>query len=290
MRLCTPVSLSLAAAAALLGGAASPVHAAPAHAVHAVPAHALYPALGHGVHAVPARALHVSPVPAGRAAAASPCAGSDDRQFPITTRIVDGPGSYDAGGGYGTWSIELTNTTRSACTGIHPVVVLVDGERELKPSQPRLEFYEGARPRAVRFERTDQDELVGVFDDGFAGFTVQPGQTLTVRVRLALTSDAVPNDITANAAVVQRRADDGDWIGQSNDYRFRVRAASEPEGTAEPGGDDPSATASPAPDGRLSFADELARTGLTTPRGALAATSFLLVVAGTALVMVRRRR
>ncbi|GGT14096.1 hypothetical protein [Streptomyces chromofuscus] len=247
MRLCTPVTLSLAAAA-LLGGAASPVHAAPG----------------------------------------SDCTASDNRQFPITTRIPGGPGSYDAGGGYGTWTIELTNTTQSLCTDIHPVVVLVDGKRALKPSQPRMEFYEGARPRPVRFERTDQDELVGAFGDGFAGFTVPPGQTLTVRVRLAMTSDAVPNDVTANAAVVQRRDDDGDWVGQSNDYRFRVRA--EPKGAAEPDGDPSATSTAAAPDGHLSFADELARTGLTTPRGALAAASFLLVVAGGVLLLARRRR
>ncbi|GEC10075.1 hypothetical protein SSP24_77300 [Streptomyces spinoverrucosus] len=258
MRLCTPVPLSLClAAAALLGGAASPVHAA---------------------------------------AAGPDCAASDNRQFPITTRIHGGPESYDAGGGYGMWSIDLTNTTQSPCTGIHPVVVLVDGERALKPTQPRLEFYEGARPRPVRFERTDQDELVGAFGaigDGFAGFAVPPGQTLTVRVRLAMTSDAVPNDVTANAAVVQRREDDGDWVGQSNDYRFRVRAEGEAEVEAEAESDgavtpddDPSAV----PDGRLSFADELAGTGLITPHGALVAASFLLVVIGGALVVVRRRR
>ncbi|MBV7698720.1 hypothetical protein [Streptomyces sp. TRM70350] len=243
MRLCTSVPLSLClAAAALLGGAASPGHAAA------------------GPH----------------------CAASDDRQFPITTRIHGGPDSYDAGGGYGVWSIELTNTTKSPCTGIHPVVVLVDGERALKPTQSRLEFYEGARPRPVRFERTDRDELVGAFD-GFPGFTVPPGQTLTVRVRLAMTSDAVPNDVTANAAVVQRREDDGDWVGQSNDYRFRVRVDS--GGAAEPDDD-----SSAAPDGRLPFADELAGTGLTTPHGVLVAVSFLLVVAGGALLLVRRRR
>ncbi|MGW1540461.1 hypothetical protein ACWCPM_09495 [Streptomyces sp. NPDC002309] len=275
MRLCTPASLCLAAAAALLTGAVSSSHVAPAPTLHAAPT----------------PTLHAAATPTPHTAPTGDCTASDDRQFPITTRIVDGPASYDAGGGYGTWAIELGNTTRGACAGIHPVVVLVDGERELKPSQPRLEFYEGTRPRAVRFERTDRDELVGVFGDGFAGFTVPAGRTLTVRVRLALTSDAVPNDITANAAVVQRRADDGDWVGQSNDYRFRVRALPEPEreGNAEPG-DDPSAAESAAPDGGLSFADELARTGLTTPRGALAAASFLLVVTGTALVRVRRRR
>lgn len=267
MRLCTPVPLSASlclAAVALLGGAASPVHAA---------------------------------------AAGPDCAASDDRQFPITTRIHGGPDSYDAGGGYGMWSIDLTNTTQSPCTGIHPVVVLVDGERALKPTQPRLEFYEGARPRPVRFERTDQDELVGAFGalgDGFAGFAVPPGQTLTVRVRLAMTSDTVPNDVTANAAVVQRREDDGDWVGQSNDYRFRVRAEGEAEAEAEAepeesesdGAATPDDDPSAAPDDRLSFADELAGTGLTTPHGALAAASFVLVVIGGALVLVlvRRRR
>ncbi|MFB9462022.1 hypothetical protein [Streptomyces cinereospinus] len=254
MRLCTPVSLCLAAAA-LLGGAASPVRAAPG----------------------------------------PDCAAADDRRFPITTRIPGGPDSYDAGGGYGTWSIELTNTTGRTCTGIHPVVVLVDGERALKPSQPRLEFYEGPRPRPVRFQRTDQDELVGAFEEGFAGFTVPAGRTLTVRVRLAMTSDAVPNEVTANAAVVQRREDDGDWVGQSNDYRFRVRV--EPDGAAEPDDDPSSSASSPtssaaaptAPDRHRSLADELARTGLTTPHGALAVTASLLALTGGAL-LVRRRR
>ncbi|MET7927355.1 hypothetical protein ABZT43_25820, partial [Streptomyces sp. NPDC005349] len=31
----------------------------------------------------------------------------------------------------------------------------------------------------------------------------------------AFTSDARPNSVVANAAVVQRRGDDGDWVGQS---------------------------------------------------------------------------
>jgi hypothetical protein len=64
-----------------------------------------------------------------------------------------------------------------------------------------------------------------VFDDGdggFPGFSVGAGKTLSVRVRLAVAEDAVPNDVVANAAVVQRRGDDGDWVGQSNGYRFRI--------------------------------------------------------------------
>ncbi|MGC3003365.1 hypothetical protein ACPF8X_34580 [Streptomyces sp. G35A] len=194
MRLCTPVSFCLAAVAVVL-----PV-AAPAHAE--------------------------APLPA--------CASPDDRGFPLTARIHGGPASYTAGGGFGTWYLELTNTTGRACAGVHPVVVLVDEERALKPSQPVLEFYDGeGRPHPVRLETTDRDELVGAFaaeeEPGFAGFTVGPRKTLTVRVRLAVTSDAVPNEVTANAAVVQRHEDDGDWIGQSNDYRFRIDAAPAPE-------------------------------------------------------------
>lgn len=165
------------------------------------------------------------PAPAHADPAAAPaCATPEARTFPLTTRIHGGPPSYAAGGGYGTWYLELTNTTDRPCTGIHPVVVLVDEKRRLKPSQPLLEFYDGSRaqPHPVRFEATDRDELVGAFEDGFPGFTVGPKKTLSVKVRLAVTSDAVANRVTATAAVVQRRDDDGDWVGQSNDYRFAI--------------------------------------------------------------------
>ncbi|CAM5710391.1 hypothetical protein SGLAM104S_00289 [Streptomyces glaucescens] len=69
--------------------------------------------------------------------------------FPLTTRIHGGPPSYAAGGGYGTWYLELTNTTDRPCTGIHPVVVLVDEKRQLKPSQPLLEFSNGSAQLAA---------------------------------------------------------------------------------------------------------------------------------------------
>ncbi|MFJ1804705.1 MULTISPECIES: hypothetical protein [unclassified Streptomyces] len=293
MRLCPPVSLCLAVAAALLP--------APAHAE-----------AGPG------------------------CAGPDGADFPLTTRLHGGPASYRAGGGYGTWYLDLTNTTRRTCDGIHPVVVLVDAGRTLKPSQAHLEFYADGRPHPVRFEPTDEDELVGAFTDGptegpategpatgqvtgqatgqadgtdrFPGFTVGPGRTLTVKLRLALTSDTAPNAVTANAAVVQRHGDDGDWIGQSNDYRFAVEAAPDPgtadSGTADSGtGLDPAAptpgptlSATPAPDasaadtGRLSLADEaeeLARTGLTSPAILVTGTACLLA-AGALLLLARR--
>ncbi|MER6786450.1 LPXTG cell wall anchor domain-containing protein [Streptomyces sp. NPDC000658] len=295
MRLCPPVSLCLAAAAALLP--------APAHAE-----------AGPG------------------------CAGPAAGAFPLSTRIHGGPASYRAGGGYGVWYLDLTNTTRRTCAAIHPVVVLVDAGRTLKPSQPRLEFYADGRPYPVRFEPTDDDELVGAFiggsgDDasgGFPGFSVGPGRTLTVKLRLALAPDAEANSVTANAAVVQRHGDDGDWIGQSNDYRFSVEAGSAPAtsgATTDPtdptdptagatartpadptsdatsdatGGATTGAASPPAPRpdastadaGRLSLADEaeeLARTGLTSPAVLVAAAGCLLA-AGAALLLARRRR
>ncbi|WP_406459510.1 hypothetical protein OH768_32500 [Streptomyces sp. NBC_01622] len=233
--------------------------------------------------------LLVTAAPPGHAADTTPsCAAPDSRAFPLTTRIHDGPNTYEAGGGYGTWYLDLTNTTARRCTAIHPVVVLVDQQRALKPSQPRLDFYDGAgpRPHPVRFATTEKAELVGAFDDGFPGFTVDPGKTLTVKVRLALAPGTGPNEITANAAVVQRHADDGDWVGQSNDYRFDVESSPE-SSTPTPATTAPSATTPPAED--LSFADELARTGIGPAYLVLAATSVLLVTAG-ALLLARRRR
>ncbi|MFD1272794.1 hypothetical protein ACFQ51_16210 [Streptomyces kaempferi] len=185
-----------------------------------------------------ALALVLAPTPAhARVAPAVPgptCAAPDTRAFPVKTRIHGGPGSFEAGGGFGTWYIDLTNTTAHTCGDIHPVVVLVDGKRALRPKQTRMEFFEGEKPHPVTFETSDEDENVGAFDDGFPGFTVGPGRTVTVKVRLSVTSDAVPNDVVANAAVVQRRGDDGNWVGESNDYRFRIDGGDgDVPGTAE---------------------------------------------------------
>ncbi|MFG3721115.1 LPXTG cell wall anchor domain-containing protein [Streptomyces massasporeus] len=266
MRLCTPAPLRLAAAA--------------------VAAAALLPLPGaHPAHAD-------APAPS--------CAAPDDHTFPLTTRIHGGPDTYTAGGGFGTWYVDLTNTTDRTCTGIHPVVVLIDDKRALKSSQPRLEFFEGGQAHPVRFEKTGEDELVGAFadeEDRFAGFTVEPGGTVTVKVRLTLTSDAVPNDVTANAAVVQRHDDDGDWVGQSNDYRFGI---DDGESGTDTGRDNdtgtdtgteprPDSTASVPPrEDRFPFAEELARTGTGTQVAAAAAA--LLLTGGGVLLVARRRR
>ncbi|MBO0517558.1 hypothetical protein J0695_38270, partial [Streptomyces beijiangensis] len=93
----------------------------------------------------------------------------------------------------------------------HPVVVLTDRNRALKPGQIRMEFYDAdtGRWRPVSFEVTDEDELIGVFDDGFPGFTVGAGKTLTVKVRLGLTRDAASTEVLASAAVVAPALHDG---------------------------------------------------------------------------------
>ncbi|GAB2805405.1 hypothetical protein GCM10027073_42450 [Streptomyces chlorus] len=258
MRLCTPASLFMAAVAAILPTAA------------------------------PARAE--APPPA--------CATADEPDFPLTTRIHDGPETYRAGGGFGTWYLELTNTTDRSCGGIHPVVVLYDDKRALRASQSVLEFYTADRelPHAVHFETTDEDELVGALADddaGFEGFTVEAGRTLTVKVRLALTSDAVAGEVVATAAVVQRYEDDGDWVGQSDEYRFRIetRAETEPEPEAHEADPDGTGPTSSAPgDSRLPFAHELPGTGLGGLGAALAATALLLAAGSVVVLRGRRRR
>ncbi|GGN53720.1 hypothetical protein GCM10011579_012220 [Streptomyces albiflavescens] len=208
-------------------------------ALTATPALALAPA--------PALALTHTPVPASPRPT---CAAPDTRDFPIKTRIHGGPATYDVGGDFRTWYIDLTNTTAHSCASIHPIVVLVDAKGVLRPGQARLEFYEGERTHPVTFETSDEAENVGAFDDGFPGFTVGPGRTLTVKVRLSVTSDATaPNDVVANAAVVQRHNDDGDWVGESNEYRFRIQdeAQSESESESGIGSESPRPSRSPSP-------------------------------------------
>nr|WP_325100332.1 hypothetical protein [Streptomyces broussonetiae] len=293
MRLCTSLFLCLSAAAATVL-APAPVQAARA--------------------AGAARAVRADAPPA--------CVGADARAFPLAARIRGGPDSYEAGGGYGTWYIDLTNTTRRTCTGIHPVVVLVDDKRALRPDQPQLDFYDGSRARPVSFRTTDEQELIGVLDGaGFAGFAVPPGRTVSVKVRLALTSDTAPDQVTANAAVVQRRGDDGDWVGESNAYRFGIGPYADgteprPEGSRRDGVVEPrpagsrqgavstgtptSAASASVPDSSLPFAEaaeeagerarELGGTGLGLVHGLFAATVTLLGVGLGAFLLARRRR
>ncbi|WP_256103188.1 hypothetical protein [Streptomyces sp. ODS05-4] len=157
------------------------------------------------------------------------CGDPAAADFPIRTRILGGSDPYRPGGGFQRWSVELTNTTAQTCGNIHPVIVFTDRERSLRPAQIQLEFYEedgSGRKYPAAVETTDRHELVGVLDDradGFPGYTVPPGRTVTVPVRLAFTSDTEPDTVTVNAAIVQRRGDDGDWVGESADHRLTLR-------------------------------------------------------------------
>ncbi|MBT2443199.1 hypothetical protein J7E93_24515 [Streptomyces sp. ISL-36] len=160
------------------------------------------------------------------------CGKATDPDFPLATRIHGGPTLYVPGGDPRSFAVDLTNTTDRPCSSIHPVLVLADRDRVLRPAQIQLDFYDtGARRwRPVPFEETEEDENIGVFT-GFPGFEVPAGGTLTIPVRLAFRADAAPNEVVAGAAIVQRQGDDGDWVGESRDYRLRIG----PEGTEESG-------------------------------------------------------
>src|SRR5215218_895828 len=76
--------------------------------------------------------------PAAVRAAAPTCGARTAHDFPIRTRVHGGPGTYRAGGGPESWSVDLTNTTGKECRGIHPVIVLTDHGRSLRSSHVAL--------------------------------------------------------------------------------------------------------------------------------------------------------
>ncbi|MFE5793609.1 hypothetical protein ACFQ8C_13695 [Streptomyces sp. NPDC056503] len=209
--------------------------------------------------AAPAPAAAVAS-PAAEAPAPAPapapvCGAAADSGFPLETRIQDdGPAEYPAGGAFRTWELEVRNTTGRACAEVHPVLVLVDEGRVLRPEQIRLEFYdaEGDRWRPVAFEATEEAESVGAFT-GFGGFAVPARRAVTVPVRLAFRADAVPGEVVVNAALVQRRGADGDWVGRSGDHRLTIgppapAAPSRPPAPPVPSAPaDPTGAATPVP-------------------------------------------
>ncbi|WP_420033838.1 hypothetical protein ACN2WE_15710 [Streptomyces sp. cg28] len=207
-------------------------------------------------------------------------AAADGNRFPVDARIHPGPDTYHPGDERSHWSIGLTNTTRTSCSAIHPVLVLVDRGRRLKARQIRMEFHDGTRWRPVTFEHTDQDENIGVLDDGFPGFPVGAGKTVTVEVRLAFTAGTRPGRVVADAAVVQRRGDDGDWVGESGSYPFTI---------ADTGSAGDSDSPSPVDGTDPSLPDQLAETGRNASLAGLGATACALLVVGGALVLGSRR-
>ncbi|MEV4329571.1 hypothetical protein AB0K02_03380 [Streptomyces sp. NPDC049597] len=199
------------------------------------------------------------------------CGKAADPDFPIRTRIHGGPRTVHPGGGFQSVKLDLTNTTRELCHRIHPVVILTGRGPGLTADKVDVQFRDedAGRWRPVALERTSQDEIVGAFDDGFRGFVVPAGKTVTVKVRLALAADTAPNTVTVNAAVVQRKGNDGDWVGASGDYRFDVKEA--PEGSA-----------------LARSLDELATTGSRTAVRVAAAGAVIALGTGLLLLMSRR--
>ncbi|MFH8370277.1 hypothetical protein [Streptomyces sp. NPDC018031] len=199
--------------------------------------------LATAVSVVPARAAPPAAPDRDRAggAAYAPAPVCGDRgspDLPLRAELDEGPSRFPRGGYWRAWHLKVANTTRAACRAIHPVVVLTDRNRALRPAHIRFEFYDerADRWRPVRFETTDEDENVGVFaGKGFAGFTVPAGRTVTTALRSRFTGDAPIGPVTASVTTVQRRADDGDWVGQSADVSFRITARSGPERDADGG-------------------------------------------------------
>ncbi|MFE9820062.1 hypothetical protein [Streptomyces sp. NPDC005773] len=271
----------------------------------------------------PTSGLAPASVPGATSADQQPaCGGPKAADFPIDTRIHGGPDTYASGGGYGTWFLDLTNTTAESCRAIHPVLVLTDEDRALTSDQIQLEFSERAHPgveHRVSWETTDRDEHIGVFggggDDSFPGFTVPAGRTVTVQVRLAFTSDTSPGRITANAAIVQRQrtdsgstgeALDGEWVGESEDYPFTVveddgsgdltdDGTTDVPGEAEEddgltGRPDTSPVPRPVAPGRdPAGVPELARTGIQVPIPLPGLTVAGFLIGGGAVVLGARR-
>ncbi|MEU6315640.1 hypothetical protein, partial [Streptomyces sp. NPDC047014] len=166
------------------------------------------------------------PAPALPSRAQASCGEGKGTAFPIGARIRGGPAVYRTGGEPQTWYLDLTNTTASRCTAIHPVVVFTDKARALRPAHLRMDFDAPGGTFPASLERSDRDEIIAVFDggDAFPGYTVGPGGSLTVKVALAFAPDAPTGEVVADAALVQRKGDDGDWIGEAGGYRFSVAA------------------------------------------------------------------
>ncbi|MEU7023487.1 hypothetical protein ABZ990_22895 [Streptomyces sp. NPDC046203] len=256
-------------------------------AVPAVPALSAAPA----VSAPPVPA----PVPAPAASApavTAGCGAANARDFPIEAIIRGGPVDYPPGGGFRTWDLELTNTTTAPCRDLYPVLVLADRDRALRPAQIRAEFHdvEARAWRRIAFEGTDQDESVGVFGEvpatpgegrAFTGFTLPPGATLTVPVRLAFSAGAASEEVVVSAAVVRKRGDDGDWVGETGGYRLTIGSGDPDAGIApdtEPVTARPDPAAQPAapaathpaeqdasPDPRTSAVPAVPKTAPTAP-------------------------
>ncbi|MEV0277232.1 hypothetical protein AB0I22_12710 [Streptomyces sp. NPDC050610] len=228
------------------------------------------------------------------------CGAARGAEFPVSARIGGGPATYERGAGWRGWRLELRDATGAGCRAVHPVAVLADRGRALKPRDIRMEFYDAGARRwwPVRFVRTDEAENVGVFGGGssgapgFSGFTLPAGRSVVVPVRQRFTGAAPEGPVTENVTAVRRRAGDGDWVGQSGDYAFTVRRPDAHGGRlpGESAGHPSDGIGDGDADGRGSAPPALADTGSGTPLLGLGVASAVLVLGGGALLAGSRRQ
>ncbi|MFE7120397.1 hypothetical protein ACFU99_33720, partial [Streptomyces sp. NPDC057654] len=229
-------------------------------------------------------------------------------QSPVSARPAGGPDAYESGAGWRGWRLELRDATGEGCRAVHPVAVLADRGRALKPGDIRMEFYDvrERRWRPVRFVRTDAAQNVGVFGgapetpgassaSGFPGFTVPAGRTVVVPVRQRFTGTAPEGPVTESVTAVRRRSGDGAWVGGSGgsgDYAFTIRRPDAhggrrlpTEGARRSDGrsrEDDTRSRAPAP-------PVLADTGRGAPLVGLGVGAAVLVLGGGALLAGSRR-
>lgn len=258
----------------------------------------------------------------------TPTATAED--FPVRAQLTGGPAAYRTGDRPRGLSIRLSNTTRTARRDVHPVMVLVDRERALKPGSVSLQYRDpasgGGTWREVELQHTENDENVGVVggEEG-PGLTLGAGESVTVRLRMRFGSGTRPGHVAASATVMQRKGkEDGEWVGESAPYEFEIVAPpAEPgpgtgpdpgpgpgagpgTGTGPGPGPGPESGPRPGPEREWEWGSEPERAGPWTPPEAprplpeLAATGVALraaarlaaalLLGGATLVLVVRRR
>ncbi|GAA2090458.1 hypothetical protein GCM10009801_55390 [Streptomyces albiaxialis] len=156
------------------------------------------------------------------------CVAPGKARFALGTRVTGGPAAYAPGGGRRGFRIEMRNDARGRCAAVHPILVLLDRRKALRPAQIQVRFRDpGGTWRPVRFRHTGPGENVGVFTaPGFHGYALQPGGTASVRVQMRFAEGTEGgNGVRASVSSVQRRGADGEWVGESAPYRFTVGAA-----------------------------------------------------------------
>ncbi|WP_159072383.1 hypothetical protein [Streptomyces sp. CMB-StM0423] len=162
--------------------------------------------------------------PPGRAFAPR-CGDPGAGRFPVRTALHGDGAALRAGGPRGELTLRLHNTSAGACRDVHPVAVVShEAGGRLRPAGIRLEFHDerARRWRSVAFERTGAQEAAGVFAGGSRGFVLRAGESREVRLRVGFAQDAPPGRVTVNVTTVQRRGDDGEWVGQSKDYETGI--------------------------------------------------------------------